>query len=438
MDDPSYLMKQICKFDTLYRLTLFNLFYYCSSMGDKTSRGKHPAQLQCIGNEGAYTQRWLDRLKSTIYFCKGAKKIIKFNYSPQQKMDQHHPYYRGYLTTMDYWIYDAAKKEDSNLDNSTTNMDDEQQRRVQEMTPPVEGVEPWIQRLDRLNDLYFYADAMLLHKRYIENDTRQRSASFETCYQAAEQAISLATHLSTKELQVLSTSPITLYSIVMALQIMGACCLSLKTNQQQQQQQQQLISSAELLYEMGYHALHRLPIFQNPQSMMHDTLCHLWNLYNDYCATRKNGDILLLKPIINSSWSNEFDHPFNAFLVDTATAFIHQTTEVASTKGEQQMVGNVITSTLDANLSCQPTTTSHHPIVTKQPITLVDSLTTNRIDPEVIPVAVYETSFDPNDLTSTFGLSRSLDSQQWTIPTPNSFSSPTFSSMYSSPAQDMF
>jgi hypothetical protein len=70
-------------------LTFF--FLIRSALGDKASRGKHPAQLQLTENEGTLTQRWLDRLKSTIYFCKGAKKIIKFNYSPQQKMDQNHP-----------------------------------------------------------------------------------------------------------------------------------------------------------------------------------------------------------------------------------------------------------------------------------------------------------------------------------------------------------
>lgn len=436
---------------------------------------------------------------------------------------------------MDHWIYDAAKKEDAAateaVTDSTISLDDGQQRqhqRMQEMTPPVETTEPakpWSQRLDQLNDLYFYADAMLLHKRYIEDDTRRKqgskSTSFETCCQAAEQAIYLASRVSTEELEVLSTSPITLYSVIMALQVLGGCCLFPKAGQQQGSSP--VTSTAELLFEMGYHALQRLPIFQNPQSMMYDTLCQLWDLYCDYCATKgqKNlrGEVLLRKPIINNSWSNELYHPYGIFL-DTATHFIQQpmaaepsaiaTTTITTTalpmeppidppierasirtltpKGQehtdpthtyqlirafQTPIGSASPVALDTRMSFQATTNHGHFAPTGEHINYISDLplvptasnhyqhhtpssnihhssssfsTPTGVDPEVIPLAGYTESpvptYDSHDLTAAFGLSGSLESQSqlttWAIPTPSSFSSSTFSSLYSSPAPDMF
>jgi hypothetical protein len=421
---------------------------------------------------------------------------------------------------MDHWIYDAAKTEDTTTNETSAdtaiNLGDEQQRqnqRMQEMTPPVETTEPttpWSQRLDRLKDLYFYADAMLLHKRYIEDDTRHKpgskSTSFETCCQAAEQAIYLASNVSTEELEVLSTSPITLYSVVMALQVLGGCCLFSKAGQQQGSST--ATSTVELLFEMGYHALQRLPIFQNPQSMMYDTLCHLWDLYCDYCATksRKNlrGEVLLRKPTINNSWSNEPYHPYTIFL-DTATPFMQQpmaeessalpmeppmepsSIRTSTPKGQehtdtmhtyqlihalQKPLEATNSATLGTRMSFQSTTnhgyaltgqhtshisnlpqehtaSSHHQNHT--PSSIIhhpsSSFSTPRgIDPEVIPFAGYTgspmPSYNSHDLTTTFGLSGSLESHPqstvWAIPTPSSFSSPTFSSLYSSPAPDMF
>ncbi|CAO3599902.1 unnamed protein product [Absidia cylindrospora] len=289
------------------------------SMDDKDIRGKHPDQLQCTENDDDDTQLWIDVFKSTISFCKGAKKIIKFNYSPQQKMDQNHPYYRGYLMTMDHWIYGAAKNDDS-IQQHNISADDrsgnEKRQHFQGTAPPADADLTILRkrRLKQLNDLFFYADAMLLHKRYMDDDTykhESRSVSLEICYRAAGRAIHLASELSIEDLESLSTCPVALYALVMALQLLG-CIFSRRNGQQGS-----MVAEAELLFEKGYHALHQLPIFQNPQSMMYDTLYRLWDFYDEYCATKGqqhlSGEMLLRKPIINA-WSCDFDHPFNAFL----------------------------------------------------------------------------------------------------------------------------
>lgn len=301
--------------------------------------------------------------------------------------------------TMDHWLYGTAKNDDSMLkDNNNT--DDHSQletrRYVQEMTPPAETdmTVPWKQRLKTLKDLYFYADTMLLHKRYLDDDSykhQSRSVSLEICHRAAVRAVSLASELSVQALDSLSTCPVTLYSLVMALRLLG--CIFSRRNSQQGSME----AEAELLFEKGYHTLHQLPIFQNPQSMMYDTLCQLWDFYNKYSAAKDqrqlSGEALLKKPVINSAWACDFNHPFNAFLDSGgASSFIHQLLSI-SANSTPALSSSMAIDHIDETV-CGGSARQHSQLA-QQPKIASTSDHSNTIDP--VTVTLDDTLFSPQN-----------------------------------------
>ncbi|KAI8093336.1 uncharacterized protein BX664DRAFT_329466 [Halteromyces radiatus] len=288
---------------------------------DETNRrSKHPEHIQCNKNEDIYIQRWLNQLKSTIYFCKSAGRIIKFNYSPQRKLDQHHSYYRGLLSTIDHLVCDAAKKKRTIQNNNDSNkMTDENRQKMKGTTPVVEADSCHDNRLDSLKDFYYFANLMLLHQRYIDDDTSKhgtRPASMEICYYAATSAVRLAEKEMPDELDSLITCPITLYSLVMALHVLRSLFAK-------DQQDVTMVAQAEIQFEKGYRVLQSLSIFQDKRSMLHDTLCDLWEFYKKHRISKGVGQnrskLLLKKPIVDNSFANDILHPFSAFLYGIST-----------------------------------------------------------------------------------------------------------------------
>ncbi|CAO3622855.1 unnamed protein product [Cunninghamella blakesleeana] len=294
---------------------------------------KHPDNIKCTPhNNDVFAETWLTQLKCTIDLTKGVGKTVRFNYSPQRKRDQQHQFYVGYISSLDHWVCDFAKERllssssSSDSNNSSNNNNNSNKPGLEEQSNKSNSyiyysekmdIEIWKERLEYSKKLYIHTSLMLIHKRFIDDESIKhgsRPSSLEICLHAAIEVIHITYNMETSLLESLSTSPLTIYSMMMSLQILQ----SLFTNKIQDDY---MVAQAEIQFEIGYSVLQRLMICHNPQSMIYHTLCHLWKKYKEHRAGlfhhQQNNEELLHKPNARLSTSINICHPLNAFISGT-------------------------------------------------------------------------------------------------------------------------
>lgn len=253
-------------------------------------------------------------------------------------------FYIGYISSLDHWVCGIAKEKSSSSNNKN---------KAEHPTNPNSStflekvdIEEWKKRLEQLKKLYIYTSLMLIHKRFIDDESLKhgsRPSSLEICLHAAIEVIHLTFSMEATRLESLSTSPLTIYSMMMSLQILQ----SLFTNKLHDDY---MVAQAEIQFEIGYSVLQRLMICHNPQSMIYHTLCHLWKKYKEYRAglfhhnNNQNSEELLHKPNARLSTSTNICHPLNAFI--SGSRFIPG---VPVTVAHHQALTNNTTTTLSSN-----------------------------------------------------------------------------------------
>lgn len=242
---------------------------------------------------------------------------------------------------MDHWICEIANKKLSDRpDNANTNQLLEN-----------ENIEEWKKRLEQIKKLYIYTSLMLIHKRFIDDESLKhgsRPSSLEICFHAAIEVIHLTYMMSKPAFESISTSPLTIYSLMMSLQLLQSLFMNTL------QEDTVMVAQAEIQFEIGYSVLQQLMICHNPQSMIYHTLCHLWKKYKEYRTGSfqtnnhsHDDEILLHKPNAHLSTSTQVCHPSNAFISGShlIPGIITPSSNTATTVAHSQVLTNNTTTT---------------------------------------------------------------------------------------------